>query len=210
MKKQPSTSYLVQLSLLAAVEILLAFTPLGFIPLGITNATTLHIPVILGGILLGPVAGAVLGGVFGATSIVINTIRPTATSFVFSPFYMAAGFSGGWRSLVVALLPRILVGVVAAYVFRLALRLCKQRSFVAAAITGVVGSLTNTVLVLSGIYFLFGQAYAQVRNVPFEVLVGLLMGIVTMNGLPEAIVAGLLTAALAKTLLGLRSRVVNR
>ena len=56
---------LTLVGLLAAVEVVLTLTPLGFIPLGVTKATTIHIPVILGAVLLGPAAGAVLGGVFG-------------------------------------------------------------------------------------------------------------------------------------------------
>ena len=54
MNKAFDTRKLVQLSLLAAMEIVLASTPLGYIPVGATRATTIHIPVIIGGILLGP------------------------------------------------------------------------------------------------------------------------------------------------------------
>ena len=77
---------LTLVGLLAAVEVVLTLTPLGFIPLGVTKATTIHIPVILGAVLLGPAAGAVLGGVFGVLSVLTNTFQPTVTSFVFTPF----------------------------------------------------------------------------------------------------------------------------
>lgn len=206
MNQQNRTSYLVQLSLLAAVEIVLAFTPLGFIPLGATNATTIHIPVILGGILLGPAAGAILGGVFGLASIITNTVRPGLTSFVFSPFYTAGGVSGGLRSLVVALVPRILVGVVAALIYRLVMMLSKEKSMVSGVIAGVVGSLTNTALVLTGIFYLFGQDYAAIKGFPVSELFPFLMGIVTINGLPEAAVAGVLCGAILQPLLRLRNK----
>lgn len=79
---------LVQLALFTAIILALAFTPgLGYIPLGVTRATTIHLPVIIGSILLGPKKGAFLGGVFGLTSLINNTISPTVTSFTFSPFY---------------------------------------------------------------------------------------------------------------------------
>lgn len=204
MNDNKKTSYLVQVSLLAAVEIVLAFTPLGFIPLGVTNATTIHIPVILGGIILGPMAGAILGGIFGITSIITNTIRPTLTSFVFSPFYTASGVSGGFNSIIVAMVPRIMVGVIAALVYRFVMRISKNKSMLSAAIAGVAGALTNTALVLSGIYLLFGASYAQVRGIPMDTLSGILMGIVTVNGLPEAAVAGLLSGAISKPLLRLK------
>ena len=63
-KRRTSTVMMVQLALLSAIMVVLAVTPLGMINLGFINATTLHIPVIVGAILLGPKAGAFLGGVF--------------------------------------------------------------------------------------------------------------------------------------------------
>ena len=84
--RKKDTRWLVSVALLAAIIIVMANTPLGFIPLPITKATTTHIPVILGAILLGPLAGAILGGVFGICSIVVNTFTPGLTAFAFSPF----------------------------------------------------------------------------------------------------------------------------
>ena len=198
------TTRLVQLALLMAIEIVLAFTPMGFIPLGAINATTIHIPVIIGGILLGPAAGALLGGVFGVCSVINNTVKPTITSFVFSPFYTAGGISVGWRSLVIALLPRILIGVVAAYTYRLGARYNKNAGCIAA---GLAGSLTNTVLVLGGIYWLFGREYAAAKGIDsMQTLFNVLMGVVAANGVPEAVVAAVLTTAITIPLL----RVVHR
>ena len=64
-KKRKDTRWLTSVALMAAIVILLANTPLGMIQLPVIKATTVHIPVILGAVLLGPMAGAVLGGVFG-------------------------------------------------------------------------------------------------------------------------------------------------
>ena len=63
--KKRDTRYLTSVALMAAIVILLANTPLGMIHLPVIKATTVHIPVILGAVLLGPWAGAFLGGVFG-------------------------------------------------------------------------------------------------------------------------------------------------
>ena len=79
--KMKDTRYLTSVALMAAVVILLANTPLGMIQLPIIKATTVHIPVILGAILLGPGAGAILGAVFGLCSMVSNTMAPTLLSF---------------------------------------------------------------------------------------------------------------------------------
>ena len=80
------TQWMVSVALMAAIVILLANTPLGMIQLPIIKATTVHIPVIIGAILLGPSAGAILGFVFGVCSLVSNTMAPTLLSFAFSLF----------------------------------------------------------------------------------------------------------------------------
>lgn len=75
--KKHDTRWMVSVALMAAIVIVLANTPLGMIQLPIIKATTVHIPVILGAILLGPGAGAILGAVFGICSLVSNTMAPT-------------------------------------------------------------------------------------------------------------------------------------
>ena len=57
------------ISVLSAISIMLSMTPLGFIPIGPTNATIMHIPVIIGAILEGPMVGITVGAIFGATSL---------------------------------------------------------------------------------------------------------------------------------------------
>ena len=69
---------------------------LGYIPLGFTRATIIHIPVIIGSIILGPKYGAFLGFIFGLTSLVNNTFNPTVTSFVFTPFYSLGTYVGNF------------------------------------------------------------------------------------------------------------------
>ena len=55
--------------------------------------------------------------------------------------------------------------------------------------------------VISGIYRLFAQEYAQAQNVGITAVFGLIMGTVTASGIPEAIVAAILVTALGKVLL---------
>lgn len=92
------TKFLVLLTMFCSIEVVLMFTPLGFIPLGPIRATTLHIPVILAGMLLGVKGGAITGLVFGLGSVLINTITPTITSFVFTPFYSLGEYHGNLMS----------------------------------------------------------------------------------------------------------------
>ena len=82
-KRKKDTRWLTSVALMAAIVILLANTPLGMIYLPLIKATTVHIPVILGAILLGPLAGAILGGVFGICSLISKNKAPTFLSFAF-------------------------------------------------------------------------------------------------------------------------------
>lgn len=79
------TEELVLTALFAAIIIIMAFTPLGYIPLVVINATIIHIPVILGSLFCAPKKGGFLGFIFGLTSFIKNTVMPTSLSaFVFS------------------------------------------------------------------------------------------------------------------------------
>ncbi len=199
--KKMDVRLMAQIALLAAIMIVMAFTPLGYIPLPFMNATTMHIPVIVGACLLGPKVGGVLGGLFGITSVVKATIQPNITSFVFTPFYsFSPEFSGNWMSLIVAILPRILIGVVAGLVFQGLVKLIRNQT-VSLAVAGVLGSMTNTIGVMGLIYLLFGEQYAAAGGTDPSLLLGVILGVVCTNGIVEAIIAGVLTAAVCKALL---------
>ena len=168
--KNIKTNDLVKLSFFVAIIVLLAVTPfLGYIPLGFTRATIIHIPVIIGSIILGPFYGAFLGFVFGLTSLINNTFNPTVTSFVFTPFYSLGTYSGNFWSLVICFVPRILVGVVPHYVYK-GIKKIKNNDVLALGFAGVAGSLTNTLLVMNFIYLFFGQSYAEAKNVAVSTL----------------------------------------
>ena len=98
-KRVRDTRWLTSVALMAAIVILLANTPLGMIQLPVIKATTVHIPVILGAILLGPLAGSILGGVFGICSMISNTTAPTLLSFAFSPFMSMTGIQGAAKAV---------------------------------------------------------------------------------------------------------------
>ena len=97
--KKHDTRWMVSVALMGAIIIVLANTPLGMIQLPIIKATTVHIPVIIGAILLGPSAGAILGAVFGICSLISNTMAPTLLSFAFSPFMSTKGIPGAIKAI---------------------------------------------------------------------------------------------------------------
>ena len=197
--KKHYTRWMVSVALMAAIVIVLANTPLGMIQLPIIKATTVHIPVILGAILLGPGAGAILGAVFGICSLVSNTMAPTLLSFAFSPFLSTTGIPGALKAIWISVGCRILIGVVAGWLWVLFTKI-KLNQFIALPIVGFVGSMVNTVTVMGSIYFLFAQQYAEAKEVALTAVFGLVMGTVTASGIPEAIAAAILVLALGKVL----------
>lgn len=211
-KPQTKVLGMVQTALFAALIIIMAFTPfLGYIPLGFTRATIIHIPVIIGALLLGPKKGAFLGFVFGMTSFINNTINPTATSFVFSPFYSLGEIEGGFGSIIICFIPRILVGVVPYYVYRFMRKITdqwKSSMTVSLGVAGILGSLTNTILVMSLILLFFKDAYAAANGVASTAVYGFILSIIGINGVPEAIVAAVITAFTGRALL--KSKIVTQ
>ena len=138
--------------MLSAISIVMATTPLGYIPLGIANATTMHIPTIIGSILEGPYVGTFIGLIFGVSSF----IRQNTPLFA---------------DPVVAILPRLLIGIVAYYTYKLT----KSSGFAA-----IAGTLTNTVGVL-GLAVLKKYLTVQValmvvlKNTIFEVVIAVIL-----------------------------------
>ena len=169
------------IGVLSAISIMLSMTPLGFIPIGPTSATIMHIPVIIGAVLEGPVVGMIVGFIFGATSLIRNLTMPTITSFaLINPL--------------VSILPRVLIGIVAYYVYKMTVKLIKN-TFISGWITGVIGSLVNTIGVLGMIYILYGARYANALGESASAAKTLILTLIATNGIPEAIVGGFVVSA---------------
>ena len=154
--KKHDTKWMVSVALMAAIVIVLANTPLGMIQLPIIKATTVHIPVILGAILLGPAAGAILGGVFGICSLISNTMAPTLLSFAFSPFMSTTGLTGAVKAIWISVGCRILIGVAAGWLWILFEKI-KMNAVIALPIVGFAGSMVNTICVMGSIYILLDR-----------------------------------------------------
>jgi uncharacterized membrane protein len=188
--------------MLLAIEALVCFTPLGSLPaVGPIVATLGMVPVIITAILLGTGAGACMGAFAGLFSFLVWTFAPPnpLMAFVFTPFYMLGATHGNVWSLVICFVPRILVGVVAGACFKLFTRL-NWKSGVVYGLSGVLGSLVNTLGVLGGIYVFFGHSYATVLGKGFDLLLGLIGLTILTNGIPEAIIGGVAAYAICRPL----------
>ena len=203
--KRTDTRRMALLAMLCAVLLVMGMTGIGFIPLPVIKATTMHIPVILGAILLGPAAGGVLGAVFGLCSIWVNTTTPGLLAFAFSPFMSTEGLVGVFKSLWIALGCRILLGLIAGWLWK-GLRRLLKKDYWALPVTAALAAILHTVLVMGSIYLLLAQQYAQAKNVGISAVFGLIMATVTASGIPEAIAAAILVTVIGKALLRLLER----
>lgn len=175
------------IGILSSISIMLSMIPgIGFIPIGPTNATIMHVPVIIGAVIEGPVVGMTVGLIFGATSMFRALTMPTITSFAFI-------------NPLVSILPRILIGISVYYVYKLVIKLTKSVS-VSGWIAGLIGSLVNTMGVLGMIYLLYGERYAQAMGESASSAKTLILTIAATNGIPEAIVGGFIVSAVVVVL----------
>lgn len=233
---------MVTAAILGAITVVLSLTPLGFIPLGVINATTMHIPVIIAAIVEGPLVGGLVGLIFGLSSLANAIIRPNPISFAF-------------YNPLISILPRILIGLTSYYVYAatkkldgsklkslskilwiailLALGYLLYRNITTGASTlniilvvilliitiglliyskknpsldfpvalgAFVGSMTNTVLVLGGIYLIYAQQYVEAMNIPLENAKSAILGVSITSGIPEAILSVILATSVVKAL----------
>ncbi|MGY3704654.1 ECF transporter S component [Vagococcus martis] len=197
------TKRLTLTAIFLAIIIVFSFTPLGFINLGFIKATLVHIPVIIGGIVLGPRIGAFLGLSFGLLSMTINTMTPSALSFAFSPFIPVLGTNNGslW-AIVIALIPRILTGVVPYFIYKWLKSTNKVPDKLSLFLSGVAASMVNTLLVMNLIYLVFQDAYSQLKGVAIgSGLYKAVLSVIFINGVPEALVAGIAVSAITGVLI---------
>ena len=196
---------MVMTGLFMAIIAVMTFIPnVGYINLIVIKATLLHVPVIVGSIVLGPKKGAVLGATFGITSLIKNTLEPSLLSFAFSPFYQVGDIGGNGWSVVIALVPRILVGVIPYFVFtgiEKLLKNIKMRRTIALPLACASGALINTLLVMHLIFFCFREEFAAAQSVAVDVVYSMILGIIAANGIPETIVAVVIGGAVSLALL---------
>lgn len=189
MNTKNKTFRLVIRAILLAIIIVQAMVPwLGFIPLGFISLTIIHITVIVAAVVLGPKDGMVIGLFWGVATIIRAYAMPT------TPFDTLV-----FTNPVISVVPRILVGLVAGVVFHLIYRRYGS-VVVSSAIAGVLGSLVNTVLVLGFMGLFYTGATAEAYGVDSSLLFKTLAGIAAINGIPEAIGAGIITPLIAKAL----------
>ncbi|HEY8889283.1 MAG TPA: ECF transporter S component [Clostridium sp.] len=171
------TSELTTIGMLSAICVVLGLTGYGFIPLPGAKATIMHIPVIIGSIVGGPMVGMTIGLIFGVFSIMQNITTPNILSFAFI-------------NPLVSVLPRILIGFTSYYVYKLSFG---KHESLRIGLATIVGSITNTFGVLTMIYILYAAKFAVSKGIDPSIAAKTIYGIAIINGVPEAIIATIIT-----------------
>lgn len=189
-KSKIGVRQLTIIGMLSAISIVLGITGLGFIPIPPVKATIMHIPVIIGAILEGPLVGGLVGLIFGVFSIIQSITTPTPVSFVF-------------MNPIVSVLPRILIGVASYYVYSAIKTNKKVIPIIAAA---AIGSIINTVGVLGSIFIIYLKPYAKALNISVSAARNGIITVGVINGIPEAILSVIITAAVVTAVVKMRHK----
>ncbi len=233
------------IGVLGAISTVLGMTPLGFIPVGPTRATIMHIPVIIGSIMEGPIVGGFVGLIFGLFSMFQAITNPTPVSFVF-------------LNPMVSLVPRVLIGIFSSYVYKFLSKMGRKRIKVflyllwvgiigyllygiykgivnsegiwiilmnfglliisigvlyltffkyktasfELIIPSIVGTMTNTLGVLSLIYIFYAERFVEALGGDVALAGKVIAGIGITNGIPEAIIAIIIVTSVVGALKG--------
>lgn len=194
MKDSARLKKLTVASLIMAIIVLMGFTPLGYIKIGVIEVTFMMIPVVIGAATLGVGWGAFFGTVFGLTSFL--------QCFGYSPFGTALFAINPAATFIMCFVPRLLMGFLSGVIFKAISKIDKTKmiSFICASISGAV---LNTLFFTVGFLIFF-------RNADLTASFGIdlaqmsvidVMGIlITFNAILEIIVCGVIGTALSKVI----------
>lgn len=172
-----STRQLTVIGMLSAISMILGMTPLGFIRLPFMDATIMHVPVIIGAILEGPIVGFLVGLIFGIFSMIRAFSNPSPTAFLF-------------MNPIIAIVPRVLIGLGSYYIYSL---IKIKSTNIRIGISAIIGSLINTIGVLGLAYLIYGEKLAEASH-KTKTLVGIsFLATAGTNGIPESIIAAVIT-----------------
>ena len=177
---------LVELAVFSAIIILMAFTPLGYLQIGVVKMTLIMIPVAVGAITIGPAAGAFLGLVFGVTSF--------AQCFGLDAFGTALMAINPIYTFIMCIVPRALMGYLCGLIFKAVKKLNKSTAYIAASVSGAV---LNTVFFVGLLMLFFGRSDYIEGLRGTAGLWTFLAAFVGLNGLIEIVVCSIVGAPAA-------------
>lgn len=194
-KKKFSTKQFVEMALLTAIIVLLAFTPIGYIRTLGLEITLIVVPVTVGAVTLGPAAGAVLGAVFGITSFI--------QCFGMSPFGAVLLGINPFSTFIVCVVSRVLMGWLTGLIYQ-GLQKVKPVRKISVVIANLCGPLLNTFFFMGTLIGLFYQTeYIQglAESMGASNAMAFVVAFVGVNGVVEAAVCFIVGSAVSKALL---------
>ena len=189
--KKNKTRKLTQMALLTAIILLMAFTPLGYLRTGVVEITFIMIPVVVGAILMGPGAGAILGGVFGLTSFI--------QCFGMSALGAMLLQVNWFFTFVVCFVPRVLMGWLAGLIFKALYKVDKTR-LVSFAVASLSGAVLNTIFFVGSLGLLFYNTVLGMASESGISVLAFLLSFVTLNSVLECAACLIVGTAISKAL----------
>ncbi len=184
---------MTQLALLTAITLVLAYTPIGYLPLGPFNVSFLSVPVCIGAVVMGPGVGAFLGLVFGLTSFG-NALSGGSVMGVALMSVSPVGY------FVQSVVGRVLMGLCTGLIFR-AVRKVDRRGFASYVVGAVSAPLLNTVFYMGLMCLIFYNCdYVQnlVASTGAANPILLVLAVVGVQGVIEVLVCGVIGSVISK------------
>lgn len=188
-----TTAQLTLLGLMAAILLLMAYTPLGYLNIGPLAISFNVIPVAISAVVLGPVGGAVAGAIFGLTSFLqcIGVGGSSAMGVVLFGINPVFAF-------IQRFIPRLLDGICLGYIFKGMRKI--SNTYVACAVTGFFSAFLNTLFFMTALVVMFGNTEV-IQNLMGgrNVIIGCCM-MVGVNAISEMVSSTIITAAVGTAL----------
>lgn len=177
---------MAQMAILVALLAIMTYTPIGFLQVAVVSITLMHIPVIIGSVMMGPFCGGILGLAFGLLSMTkASTSAVAITDMAFSPFLSDNPIA----SIVMCIVPRVLLGVIAGGMYSLISKKTKNDT-IAIAICAIVATVCHSAMVLGMLSVFF-------KALPLQQVIVL---VVSTSGLLEAAAAAIIATAVCRPL----------
>ncbi len=199
--KKVNVKFMTELALLIAIIVIMALTPIGYIRTPIITLTLITIPVAVGGIIMGPLGGAICGLTFGLTSLYMALTAPSAMMAAFvevNPFYTA----------ILCIVPRVIDGWLCGLIFK-GLRKATKSHPLSYYIAGISCPVFNTVLFMSTLVLLFYNCEFVVNlrsSLNVTNAFAFIIAVVGVQALIEALCCGLVSGFVSQQL----NRVLKR
>ena len=190
-ERRRKTLSLVRLSIFVAIIIIMAFTPLGYLKVGIVSITFLTLPVSIGAIIGGVSYGAVLGTVFGLTSFIqCFGLDAFGTMLMgINPFF----------TLIMCMVPRIAMGILVALIFK-ALQKTDKKQYLSYAVANLSGAVLNTLFFIGLLVLFFGSEATVMTALGADSIIAVIGILLTFNAAIEAVVCLIVGTAVSRVL----------